>query len=84
MIASATEHINRQSGYWDGYEWSKKVNSSKLQQYTKTYSYGRWKYVLGHSTKDALAKFSKQYPKYTFKQTVAINVHKLLESINQK
>ena len=42
------------------------------------------KYALAHSTKDALAKFSKQYPKYTFKRTVAINVHKLLESINQK
>ena len=27
------------------------------------------KYVLAHSTKDALAKFSKQYPKYTFKRT---------------
>ena len=25
------------------------------------------KYTLAHSTKDALAKFSKQYPKYTFK-----------------
>ena len=27
------------------------------------------KYVLAHSTKDAVAKFSKQYPKYTFKRT---------------
>ena len=27
------------------------------------------KYALAHSTKDALAKFSKQYPKYTFKRT---------------
>ena len=25
-------------------------------------------YALAHSTEDALAKFSKQYPKYTFKQ----------------
>ena len=59
-----------QSGYWDGYGWSRKFNSSsKLQQYTKTYSYGGWKYVLAHSTKDVLAKFSKQYPKYTFKRT---------------
>ena len=27
------------------------------------------KYALAHSTKDALAKFSKQYHKYTFKHT---------------
>ena len=27
------------------------------------------KYALAYSTKDAIAKFSKQYPKYTFKQT---------------
>ena len=27
------------------------------------------KYVLAHSTKDVVAKFSKQYPKYTFKRT---------------
>ena len=27
------------------------------------------KYALAHSIKDALANFSKQYPKYTFKQT---------------
>ena len=27
------------------------------------------KYALAYSTKDALAKFSKQYPKYTFKRT---------------
>ena len=27
------------------------------------------KYALAHNTKDALAKFSKQNPKYTFKQT---------------
>ena len=28
-----------------------------------------WKYALAHSTKDPLATFSKQYPKYTFKRT---------------
>ena len=33
------------------------------------------KYALAHSTKDALAKFSKQYPKYTFKET-SINSRK--------
>ena len=27
------------------------------------------KYALTHSTKDALAEFSKQYLKYTFKRT---------------
>ena len=27
------------------------------------------KYALAHNTKDALAKFSKQHPKYTFKRT---------------
>ena len=27
------------------------------------------KYALAHSVKDALAKFSKQYPKYTSKRT---------------
>ena len=41
----------------------------KLQQYIKTYSLEFGKYALAHNTKDALAKFSKQYPKYTFKQT---------------
>ena len=33
------------------------------------------KYALAHSTKDALAKFSKQYLKYTFKQ-MSINSRK--------
>ena len=44
-IASATEHV--QSRNWGGYEWSRKVNwLSKLQQYTKTYSYGGWEICL--------------------------------------
>ena len=33
------------------------------------------KYALAHSTKNALAKFSKQYLKYTFKQ-MSINSRK--------
>ena len=31
------------------------------------------KFGLAHSTKDALAKFSKQYPKYTLKRTSIIS-----------
>ena len=35
------------------------------------------KYALARSTKDALAKFSKEYPKYKFKRT-SINSWKAL------
>ena len=34
-------------------------------------------YALGHSTKDALEKFAKQYPKFTFKGALI----KLMENI---
>ena len=46
--------------------------STSRQSYTNIPKYIQiavGKYALAHSTKDAPAKFSKQYPKYMFKRT---------------
>ena len=68
IIASATEHVNRAKIelVMDEVE-----NSTARQSYNNIPKHVRMevgKYALARSTKDALAKFSKQYPKYTFKR----------------
>ena len=64
IIASPTEHVNRA-----GIEMvMEKVKKSTVRQsYNNIPKHIRMevgKYALARSTKDALAKFSKEYPKY--------------------
>ena len=69
IIASAKENVNRAKIEMVLDEVEK---STARQSYNDIPKYIRMevgKYALAHSTKDALAKFSKQYPKYTFKRT---------------
>ena len=75
LIASATEHVNRVEIEVVMDEVEK---STALKSYNKIPQHVRMevgKYALGHITKDAFAKFSKQYPKYAFKRT-SINAWK--------
>ena len=69
IIAYATDHVNRAEIEMVMDEAEK---SAARQSYNNTPRHIHMevgKYALAHSTKDALAKFSKQYPKYTFKHT---------------
>ena len=69
IIASATEHANRAEIEMVMDEVEK---STALKSYNKIPKHVRMKvgkYALGHITKDVLAKFSKQCPKYAFKRT---------------
>ena len=69
IIASAKENVNRARIEMVLDEVEK---STARQSYNNIPKYIRMevgKYALAHSTKDALAKFSKQYPKYILKQT---------------
>ena len=68
-IASATEHINRAKIEMVMDEVEKPTARQNCNNIPKHIRMEVGKYALAHSTKDALAKFSKQYPKYTFKQT---------------
>ena len=68
IFASATEKLNR--GEIE-IVMNKVGTSTARQSYNNTGKHIRMEagnYALAHSTEDALAKFSKQYPKYTFKQ----------------
>ena len=80
IIVSATEHINRAEIEMVKDEVEKSTAHHSYNNIPKHIRVEVRKCALAHSTKDTLAKFSKQYPKYTFKT----NVHKLLESIIQK
>ena len=69
IIASATEHVNRVEiqMVMDEVE-----NPTACQNYNNIPKHNPMevgKYALAHSTKDFVAKFSKQYPKYRFKRT---------------
>ena len=67
IIASPTEHVSRAEIEMD--EVEKSTFRQSYSNMPKHIPMEVGKYVLAHSTKDALAKFSKQYPKYTFKRT---------------
>ena len=67
IIASPTEHVSRAEIEMD--EVEKSTSRQSYSNIPKHIPMEVGKYVLAHSTKDALAKFSKQYPKYTFKRT---------------
>ena len=67
IIASVTEHVNRAKIEMVMDEVEKSTASQSYNNIPKHIRIG--KYALAHSTKDAFAKFSKRYPKYTFKRT---------------
>ena len=69
IIASTTEHVNRAETEMviDGEE--KSTARQSYNNIPKHICMEVGKYALAHNTKDALAKFSKQHPKYTFKRT---------------
>ena len=67
IIASSTEHINRAKIETVMDEVEKPTARQSCNNIPKLIRMEVGKYALAHSTKDALAKFSKQYPKYTFK-----------------
>ena len=69
IIASATEHVNRAEIEMVMDEVEKSTSRQNCNNIPKHIHMEVGKYALAHSTKDALAKFSKQYPKYTFKRT---------------
>ena len=69
IIASATEHVNRAENEMVMDEVEKSAACQSYNNLPKHIRMEVRKYALAHSTKDALAKFSKQYLKYTFKRT---------------
>ena len=69
IIATTTEHINRAKIEMVMDEAVKSTARQSFNNIPKHIRIEVRKYALAHNTKDALAKFSKQYPKYTFKQT---------------
>ena len=67
IIASATEHGSKAE-----IEMVMDEVETARQSYNNIPKHIRMevgKYALAHRTKDAIAKFSKQYPKYAFKRT---------------
>ena len=69
IIASATEHVNRVEIEMVMDEVEKSTARQSYNNIPKHIRMEVGNYALTHSTKDALAKFSKQYLKYTFKRT---------------
>ena len=69
IIAYATDHVNRAEIEMVMDEAEKSAARQSYNNTPKHIHMEVGKYALAHSTKDALAKFSKQYPKYTFKRT---------------
>ena len=66
IIASTTEHVNRAEIEMVMDEVKKSTARQSYNNISKHFLMEVGKYALAHNTKDALAKFSKQYPKYTF------------------
>ena len=69
IIAAAGEHVNTAEIKIVIVEVGKSTARQSYNNMPKHICMEVGKYALAHSIKDALAKFSKQYPKYTFKQT---------------
>ena len=69
IIAFATEHVNRAEIELVMDEVEKSTARQSYSNIPKHVRMEVGKHALARSTKDALAKFSKQYPKYTFKRT---------------
>ena len=68
ISASPTEHVNRGKIEMVMDEVEKSTARQSYNNIPKHIRMEVGKYALAHSTKDALAKFSKQYPKNTFKR----------------
>ena len=66
IIASTTEHVNRAEIEMVVDEVKKSTARQSYNNISKHFRMEVGNYALAHNTKDALAKFSKQYPKYTF------------------
>ena len=62
IIASATEHVNWAETEMVMDEVEKSTSRQSYNNIPKHILMEVGKYALAHSTKDALAKFSKQYP----------------------
>ena len=74
MIIPATENVNRAETEMVIDEVEK--STARINHYNNIakqiwIEVGR--YALDYSTKDALEKFSKQYPKFTFKRTSLVH-----------
>ena len=69
IIASATEHVNTAKIEMVMNEVEKSTARQSYNNIPKHIRMEVGKYALAHSNKDTLAKFLKQYPKYTFKRT---------------
>ena len=69
IISFAGEHVNRAEIKIVIAEVGKSTARQSYNDISKHIRMEVGKYALAHSIKEALAKFSKQYPKYTFKQT---------------
>ena len=67
IIAYATEHVNRVEIEMVIDEIEKSTTRQSYNNILKYIHMEVGKYASAHSAKDALAKFSKQYPKYAFK-----------------
>ena len=66
ITASTTEHVNRAETEMVIDDEAKSTARQRCSNIPKHICMEVGKYALAHSTKDALTKFSKQYPKYTF------------------
>ena len=69
IIASATEHVNRAEIEMVMGEVEKPTVPQSYNNITKHIRMEVGKYASAHSINHALAKFSKQYPKCTFRRT---------------
>ena len=69
IIASTTEHVNRAETEMVIDDEATSTARQSYNNIPKHICMEVGKYALAHNTKDALAKFSKQHPKYTFKRT---------------
>ena len=69
ISASPTEHVNRGKIEMVMDEVEKSTARQSYNNIPKHIRMEVGKYALAHSNKDTLAKFLKQYPKYTFKRT---------------
>ena len=69
ISASTTEHVNRAEIGMVMIEVEKSTARQSYNDIPEHICMEIGKYALVHSTKDSLAKFSKQYPKYMFRRT---------------
>ena len=79
IIASTTKHANRAEIEIVTDELEKSTARQSYSNIPKHIRLEVGKYALAHSTKDALAKFSKQYPKYMSIKSWKASFKKIME-----